>query len=82
MRCICLEEIPFLLAAIRCEASTHLCSGILERSNTVPTVTVYCSRQSLHWIEAGAMRLAVQLRGLEEPQCGQNGPSGQSCSSR
>jgi hypothetical protein len=42
------DEMPFLLAPIRCAARTHLCSPILLRSNTVPTVTVYCSRQSLH----------------------------------
>ena len=31
---------PFLEADIRCIASHHLDSGILERSKTVPTVTV------------------------------------------
>lgn len=39
---------PFLLVDIRNVASSHLLSGTLERSNTVPTVTVNCSRQALH----------------------------------
>ena len=32
----------------RNSAASHLDSGILERSNTVPTVTVNCSRHALH----------------------------------
>jgi hypothetical protein len=45
--------IPFLLAHIKCIASSHLWGGFLERSNTVPTVTVNCRRQSLHWTVPG-----------------------------
>ena len=40
---------PFLLDAMRWKAITHLVSGICERSITPPTVTVKCSRHSLHW---------------------------------
>jgi len=39
---------PFLEEAIRCVASTHLLSGTLDRSKTVPTVTVKGLLQSLH----------------------------------
>src|SRR5271165_1481948 len=38
---------PFLLLLSRYIAMHHLLSGILERSQTVLTVTVNCSRQSL-----------------------------------
>ncbi len=41
-------ETPFLLAAIKRNASAHLCSGTWLNSMTVPTVTVNGSRQALH----------------------------------
>ena len=41
-------DMPFLLDAMSCAASTHFDSGICERSMTVPTVTVNGLRQSLH----------------------------------
>jgi hypothetical protein len=36
-------------AVSRNSAASHFVSGILERSKTVFTVTVNCSRHSLHW---------------------------------
>ena len=46
MRSICLLLMPLFDAQSRCVAANHLRSGTLERSKTVPTVTVYCSRHS------------------------------------
>ncbi len=40
-------DMPFLDEPRRCIASHHLLSGILERSNTVPTVTVNWPLHSL-----------------------------------
>ena len=48
---------PFFAEQTRCVASTHLCSGTLERSNTVPTVAVNWSRQALHWYTPGRWAL-------------------------
>src|SRR5689334_3091522 len=74
---------PFLLAHIRNMASTHLWSAILERSMTVPTVTVNCLLQLLHWTTPG--RCALPCRRVtrsRSPQCGQTGPFGQCSVSR
>ena len=38
----------WLLAVIRCVASSHLQRGILERSNSVPTVALNGLRQARH----------------------------------
>src|ERR1700733_2987655 len=38
---------PFLLDAIKCVARSHLCSGIWDRSKTVPVRTVNLPRQAL-----------------------------------
>src|SRR6266496_4328390 len=48
IRCSWCADTPFLLAAIRWVASNHLCSGICDRSRTVPVRTVNLSRQPLH----------------------------------
>src|SRR5665213_2940607 len=74
---------PFLLEQRRCVASTHLVSGILERSKTVPTVTENCSRQSLHLSNPG--RCLVPSRRYapsQEPQCGHTGPVGHRIASK
>src|ERR1700704_1603594 len=73
---------PFLEAVIRNSAASHLVSGILERSNTVLTVTVNCSRQagSLHWYTPGRCALPSSLVILSWsvlPQCGQTRPFAQ-----
>src|SRR3546814_24395 len=68
---------PFLDANRRGLTRSHLFSGTLERSNTVPTVTVNCWRQSLHWMAPARCLLPCRRVALNEPQWGQNGPSGQ-----
>src|ERR1017187_5663849 len=74
---------PFLLEHSRCVASSHLESGILERSKTVPTVTENCSRQSLHFSKPLRCPLpSSRYAPSHEPQCGQTGPLGQRIASR
>ncbi len=53
----------FLLAQIRKAAMSHLLSGMCERSNSVPVITVNCLRQadSLHWYRPGRVSSAVPL---------------------
>src|SRR2546428_7513916 len=74
---------PFLDEQSRCVASTHLWSGILLRSNTVPTVTVNCVRQSPQKYRPGRWLSPFRalLRSMP-PQCGQMGPDGQRIASR
>src|SRR6266481_9567262 len=83
MRSSCLELMPFLDAQSRCVASTHLWIGILESSNTVPTVTVNCVRQSPQKITPGrcASPFKRLLRSVP-PQWGHTGPVGQRMLSR
>ena len=80
---------PFLLLHIRYVACSHLVSGILERSKTVPTVTVNCLRHSLHLRRPGRVNVGLwslhKLQGprlFTAPQCGQTGPFGQKTASR
>ena len=53
MRANCCELMPFLDEHSRNVAIHHLVSGILERSNTVPTVTVNWPLQSLQYSRPG-----------------------------
>src|SRR5262245_34986327 len=66
----------FLLAAIKCVASSHLWSGIWLRSKTVPVRTVNLFRQSLHR-NIPACVLPPILWTLSEPQSGHDTSSGQ-----
>src|SRR6266581_1898574 len=83
MRSSCLLDMPFLDAQSRCVASTHLWRGILESSNTVPTVTVNWLRQSPQKIRPGRWDSPSRrlLRSVP-PQWGQTGPVGQRMPSR
>src|SRR5262249_33710479 len=73
---------PFLLAAIRWKPNTHLDSGILLRSITVPTVTVNGISQSLQWYSPGRWLLPCSSVALVDLQCTHTGPFGQRTSSR
>src|ERR1017187_216196 len=53
VRAIWCELMPFLLEHSRNVAIHHLVSGILERSKTVPTVTVNWPLQSLQYSRPG-----------------------------
>jgi len=76
-------DMPFLDEHNRQTAISHLLSGILLRSKTVPTVTVNGSRQSLHLYRPGRLDLPCGLQCSPiTPQCGQTGPCGQICASR
>src|ERR1700722_3060427 len=55
---------PFLLAPIRCIANSHLDSGILLRSMTVPTVTVNWPLHSAQVVQARPVRLTLTLGDL------------------
>src|SRR5258708_5413946 len=73
---------PFFEAVIKNRAASHLVSGSLERSNTVPTVTVNCWRHSvsLHLYTPGRWALpsrCVSLAASALPQCGQFTPFAQ-----
>ncbi len=61
MRFSCSALMPFLLDAMIWAAITHLQSGILLRSMTVPTVTVKGLRQSLHLWTPGRVLLPLSL---------------------
>src|ERR1019366_5075288 len=71
---------PFLLEHSRNVAIHHLVSGILERSNTVPTVTVNWPLQLLQYSRPGRCDFFVpSTRAMFSmaPQCTHTGPSGQ-----
>ena len=55
------RDMPFLLAAIRWKARTHLLSGILLSSMTVPTVTENGLSHSLHQWTPGCVLLPFSL---------------------
>ena len=67
---------PFLLDAIRCVASSHLCRGICDRSKTVPVLTVNLPRQSSH-MNIPACVLPPIFLALSDPHSGQTTPFGQ-----
>src|SRR3546814_472105 len=74
---------PFLDDVSIWTASSHLCSGTLERSKTVPTVTVNCWRQAPQNHRPGrALSPLMRLALSTTPQCGQIGPCGQRTASR
>jgi hypothetical protein len=78
MRPSWLADMPFLLAAIRWKAAAHLCSGMCDRSITMPTVTLNGSRQALHWNRPGRWLLpSIRVTLSASPQRGQTGPFGQ-----
>ena len=52
-------------------AITHLTNGIFVSSMTVPSVTVYCSRHSLHWIVPGRDFSPLNRVAFLLAQCGQ-----------
>src|SRR4030042_6419102 len=80
---------PFLLEQSKCVAKTHLWSGTLLRSKTVPTVTLNCLRQSPQKSNPGRApfpfsSLCDSMRQIrpDAPQWGQTGPFGQRIDSR
>src|SRR5690348_12985467 len=82
-RCSWWAEMPFFDPFTSANASTHLFSGILLSSMTVPTVTVNGFSQALHLYTPGRVLLPSSLRIFStEPQCGQTGPLGQCSASR
>ncbi len=63
---------------MRRNASSHLFSGILLSSITVPTVTVNARRQGAHWTTPGRVEAPpARFTRSVSPQRGQTGPFGQ-----
>src|ERR1700730_16603269 len=74
---------PFLLAMIKCVAISHLCSGMCDRSITVPVLTVNLSRHPEQKNQPGPMLLPPSGWAVScWPQNGQIAPFGQREASR
>ncbi len=64
------EEIPFFALVNIHKAQNHLSNGKALSSKIVPSLAVYCLRQSLHWYTLPRLQKALS----QELHFGQAGP--------